>query len=334
VCSGAVLLAACQPAAAVPPGGGVPVTIPGGIAHLAVGSCALPGQAVVRTRSGRYLQLKKRGREIHLKAIGTCPAEAPGEPGVVEGSAVGRGSLTINKAWLGGATRRYGHAIMGDTDEAGELHVTTPSGGPHRFTLAADSVFEDLLPRVVDIEGDGQEEVLLVRSRLSAGSSVALLAVENGQLRLVAESKPIGRRNRWLNPVGVADFDGDGRREIAVVLTPHIGGTLTLYERRGNRLVVDHRRSGFSNHAIGSRELGMSAVLDFNGDRVPNLAVPGSRRRSLRIVTFAGGRFVELYHRRYGAEIVTGVIKANFDTQNQPDLVFGLRGGTLVVLMR
>ena len=50
------------------------------------------------------------------------------------------------------------------------------------------------------------------------------------ELKVIAESDPIGLSHRWLNPVGAADFDGDGKMEIAVVITPHIGGTLKLYE--------------------------------------------------------------------------------------------------------
>lgn len=330
----ALLLAGCPQPAAGPVERGAAVRVSGGIATVAVGLCALPGQVVVRTRAGGHLQVRKQGREVRLVPLTACPPEPPAVPGMLEGGGMGKGSQTVNAAWLAGPTRRYGHNILGNAPEASELHIITPGGGRHRFALDAESVFEDLRPRVVDIDGDGQEEILLVRSRLAAGSSVLLLGVVRGELRVVAESAPIGRRHRWLNPVGVADFDNDGRREIAVVTTPHIGGTLLLLQRQGERLVPKYTVPGFSNHAIGSRELGMSAVLDFNGDHVPDLAIPGDGRRSLRIVTFAGGRFTDLHHFRYEEEIVTAVAKANFDTQIEPDLVFGLRNDVLVVVMQ
>ena len=65
-------------------------------------------------------------------------------------------------------------------------------------------------------------------------------------------ARTIGQPFRWLNPVGVGDFDGDGRREIAAVVTPHLGVTLKLYEWKGERLEPKHEAAGFSNHAIGS----------------------------------------------------------------------------------
>ncbi len=331
----ALLGAGCQTSVAVPPGGGVALQVPGGIARLAVGECALPGEVIVTTRGGGYFLLLKDAGRYRLQALERCPRAAGAEvSGMLSDGIVGLGKLTIKKTWLAGPTRRYGHGILGDEVEASQLRVEINSGRVLTFTLDAGSVFEDLWPRVVDLEGDGQEEVLLVRSRLDAGSSVALFGVVNGRLRLLAESEPFGQRNRWLNPVGVADFDGDRRREIAVVLTPHIGGTLALYRRIGTRLVRKYGQPGFSNHAIGSRELGMSAIIDLNNDLMPDLVVPGADRKSLRIVTFASGRFRELRSYSYGREIVTAVLTANFRTQVYPDLVFGLEGGTLVILPR
>ena len=55
-----------------------------------------------------------------------------------------------------------------------------------------------------------------------------------------------------------------------------------------------YRVAGFSNHQIYSRELGMSAVLDFNGDGIPDLLVPDAKREALRVVTFANGQFRQI----------------------------------------
>jgi hypothetical protein len=44
-----------------------------------------------------------------------------------------------------------------------------------------------------------------------------------------------------------------------------------------------------SNHVLGSRQLGLAAVADFDGDGVSDLAIPSLDRRTLRFLTFKGG---------------------------------------------
>lgn len=320
----------------LPPNEGMTVKVPGGIAKLAMGQCGLPGQIVATTPKGAYFEVTGNAGGIGLELIENCVVPNSGTiMGMLDDGVITRGSNSVAMAWLAQPTRRYGHGILGDAVEAAELRIATGDGGQYYYQLDEESVFEDLMARVVDLEGDGLEEVLVVRSRLRAGAAAAVFGLEQGKLVLLAESEPIGRSNRWLNPVGVADFDGDGKREVAVVLTPHIGGILTLCERKGRKLVRDHESRGYSNHAIGSRELGMSVIVDFNADgvpgiTVPGITVPGAHRRSLRIVTFAGGRFAELRNLKYGAEITTAILPANSGTQIRQDLVFGLADGTLV----
>ena len=48
---------ACETAVAGPPGSGVGLRVPGGIARLAVGDCAMPGEVVVTTGKGQRLQV-------------------------------------------------------------------------------------------------------------------------------------------------------------------------------------------------------------------------------------------------------------------------------------
>ena len=78
----------------------------------------------------------------------------------------------------------------------------------------------------------------------------------------------------------------------------------------------------------------MSAVVDANGDGVPDIALPGVSRRTLRVVTFAGGRFAELYRFPHGREIVTAILAYDLDRSGNADLLYGLADGTLVALVR
>ncbi len=146
------------------------------------------------------------------------------------------------------------------------------------FKLTKGAVFEDRLTRLIDMEGDGSDEILVIKSCLDRGASMALFKSTGDGLARIAQSAPIGRANRWLNIAGAADFDGDGKKEIAAVITPHIGGIMSLYEVKDARLAKDGDAFGFSNHASGSRQLGWSAILDVNGDGAPDMVLPNANR--------------------------------------------------------
>lgn len=246
-------------------------------------------------------------------AAAPWPVAAAERPDMLPDGVVAAGQHDVAFAWLTGPTERYRHGVLGDAIEASGLAVEMADGRRLAFELDAGSVFEDRYPRLYDLDGDGHDEILVVRSYLDRGAALAMLGVEDSRLTLKAETPAIGTANRWLNPVGAADFDGDGATEIALVRTPHIGGTLVLYRWRDGRLTEAHRAEGFSNHAIGTRELGLSAVIEANGDGVPDLAVPGADRRTLRIVTFADGRFRELASVTHTAPIASAIVPCDDD---------------------
>lgn len=215
--------------------------------------------------------------------------------GALPDAVVATGDGVVRKAWLAEPTDRYGHGILGDRIEAGALMVALEGGRVLGLRLPKSSVFEDRQVRLADFNGDGVSEFVVVESSLSQGAALAVYGIREGRIQLIARDDWIGTRNRWLNPAGIADFDGDGELEIAVVLTPHIGGTLKLLRPAGaTRMQTVASQWGFSNHAIGSRDQGLSAVVDWNGDGVPDLLLPTESRDAVVVVTFKGGRFNEL----------------------------------------
>lgn len=192
-------------------------------------------------------------------------------------------------------TERYRHGILGDAIEAGSL-IVDADGVVYRYDLPPDSVFEDLTPRIVDANDDGTPEILTIRSYLDRGATVTLFGIRDGALIPLAEAEPIGIANRWLNPAGVADFDGDGSSEIAVIRTPHIGGILILYtwDGQSDRLIEKTRTSGYSTHAIGSRSLKQALTIDWDGDQIPDLLLPRQNRTDLVALSMANGTFREI----------------------------------------
>lgn len=149
-----------------------------------------------------------------------------------------------------GETDVYAHCILGDCVEYQSLEITTEDWANtvrYRVSLPADHVFEDIEPRLWDITGDGQPEVVVIETDVALGGSLAVY----DQTGKIAETPHIGRSNRWLAPVGAADFDGDGRIEVAFIDRPHLAKVMRIFEWDGSALVLEHEIGGLTNHRIG-----------------------------------------------------------------------------------
>jgi hypothetical protein len=117
-------------------------------------------------------------------------------------------------------------------------------------------VFEDTVPRLFDIDGDGVDEVIAVRSSFSLGAQLVVYRESEGDtLEIMASTDYIGQRNRWLAVVGAADLDNDGQIEIAYVDRPHLAKTLRIVSVDGDTLVQETAAGGVTNHRIGERDI-------------------------------------------------------------------------------
>lgn len=172
---------------------------------------------------------------------------------------------TILSAWYTEPTRRYAHGILGDAIEYGTLEIRVEEKSseksrlkldlvykPSRYTvtirLPADRVFEDIAPRLVDINGDGSPEVIVVESQENTG---AQLAIYDASGYKIAATPHIGTRNRWLAPIGAADLDGDGNMEIAYIDRPHLAKTLRIWRFANGNLTEIASLPDLTNHKIG-----------------------------------------------------------------------------------
>ncbi len=309
------------------------------------GSDGVPELQVVDLDAGALVQATwPGGRRAHLvwgdgrPLLAAAPAGSgdvdPGAANAIPHSRPGYGRGRIARAWLVDATGRYAHGVLGDRLEASGLRVELRDGTRAALTLDDGSVFEDLLPRVADVDGDGWEDVVLVRSYRDAGAALAVVAPIGGTLSIIAETPAIGVPYRWLNPVGVGDVDGDGRPEISYVETPHIGGVLRVGELDRDGWREEGARRGYSNHAMGSTVLEMGTVADLDGDAIAEIVLPTQDRRSLAVLSFADGRFAERQRFQNPRPIATAVRVVDLDDRGGVDIVYGLDDGRLVVIRR
>lgn len=189
-------------------------------------------------------------------------------------------------------TDRYTHNIMGDLSAHTDLIIHyRPCAGcaeadqPVAIRLPDHLVFEDFAPRLIDLDQDGRAEIVTVESHQDEGARLAVWDLVAGQEGPVlvrgATTDFIGTRFRWLAPIGAADFDADGTHEIAYVETPHLGKTLRIVKRDGNRLRQIASVAGVTNHAIGQERV-HSQIIQCAGDPVI-IALDGSGKRIVAV---------------------------------------------------
>ena len=162
-------------------------------------------------------------------------------------------------------TTRYTHAILGDAIEAGGL-VVYHNEQYLQLNLTTDYVFEDIVPRLVDVTADGIPEVVCIRTQLSRGAGLVIYQIAADTLIEYAYVTEIGRSSRWLNPAAIYDLDGNGNLDIAWVQTPHIGGILKIAEIAPGELVPTAEFTGVSNHGLNQRNQCLSALVQVDGD--------------------------------------------------------------------
>ena len=161
-------------------------------------------------------------------------------------------------------TEKYSHGILGDKIEAGQLVVVVDSVF-YELTLPGEFVFEDISPRLYDVDGDTELEFITIRTNVSQGAGIAIYKIIDEQLVEYAYVPEIGTTYRWLNIVAINDLDNDGIVELVWIQTPHIGGILKVAKIKTGTLEVLAEKAQYSNHAIGERNLCLSILtMQFN----------------------------------------------------------------------
>ncbi len=205
----------------------------------------------------------------------------------------------------------YPHGALGDDLEWGAVEITVSrrkgeegdlvSGHvdlTYRIKAPANAVFEDTMPRLWDVDGDGHPEVVVVISHQDHGAQLAVIGYDGDAFRYIATTPTIGTRFRWLAPVGAADLDGDGHVEVAFVLTPHLSKTLHIWRYRDGDFRRVAQQNGLTNHKIGWDYIpgglrvcdGMPELVTANADwtRVMAITFQDGMIRTREIGTYTG----------------------------------------------
>ena len=164
-------------------------------------------------------------------------------------------------------TERYNHRVMGDGVEGGGLVVVVDSIF-YEIELAENYVFEDIRPRLFDVDQDGDLEIITIRTEVTQGAGILIYKVVNNQLEEYAYVPEIGLPSRWLNLVTINDLDEDGVIEIVWIQTPHIGGILKIAKIQPGELMVIDELSQYSNHGYGDRNLCLSVLTHQNQEKI------------------------------------------------------------------
>jgi hypothetical protein len=222
------------------------------------------------------------------------------------------------------ATDRYAHGILGDHFEAAGLAVMglSPRGLAlrTRFTLDTPAVFEDLVPVLAAIDAGRPPVVLVARSTPARGAAVVALTFRDAGLAVTAEGPASGQKNRWSHVLGAADVSAHGTPEVLAVATPHAGGVLTAYRRQRGALVAVAKASGFSSHAVGSRNQDQALMADLDGNGRLEVVLPRQSRQAIAALELEAGRFVERWSAPLRSPVESNLLAADLDGDGLLDL--------------
>jgi hypothetical protein len=172
-------------------------------------------------------------------------------PGLLSGALLGliplAATAEIVSASYAEPTQRYQHGVFGETEEWGALAFGLSDGQRMILRLPETRVFEDIAPRLADVDGDGAPEMVVVETDLSLGARLAIY----DEVGFVAATPFIGQTHRWLAPIGVADLDGDGLVELAYIDRPHLARLLRVWRFQDGTLVEVAQAEGLTNHRLG-----------------------------------------------------------------------------------
>ncbi len=206
-------------------------------------------------------------------------------------------------------TTRYAHGVLGDIVEAAGVAIVNTDGTlrlASQIDVDPSLVAEGIAPLWVDWDGDGRREIVTTLSDDLTGARVAVFAEDGTAL---AMGQPVGRGFDWRHVVACAPFI-EGELELVGVRTPHTVGIVEFYALRAGAVEVVAELDGFTSHVVGTRNLDLGLVGDFDGDGSLEILLPTVERTHLAAVgrTASGAR--RLWQVDLGGEMTSNLAAA------------------------
>ncbi|MFC1922523.1 hypothetical protein ACFLY4_04470 [Chloroflexota bacterium] len=204
-------------------------------------------------------------------------------------------------------TDKYNHGVLGDNLEADSITLieTQPIiQVVSVISLSENEVIEGIAPIWTDITGDGEREIIVTVSDLNLGAGIAIFS-ENGER--LAEGPKMGQPFRWRHQIAYGLMGANGEMELVVVRTPHIGGLAEYYQFSAGNLEIVAQYSGITSHVLGSRNLDIAAVGDFDGDKQTELLLPNPGLTELVAVRRSASGAEEDWRLTVGGKLTTNL---------------------------
>ena len=231
--------------------------------------------------------------------------------------------------FLSEPTSEYGHGILGDELEAKKINIISIEKELNTFSIPEGQVIESLTPIWVDMDQDGNREIILTLSDEKVGARLTMFS-ESGEIE--AQSLAIGTGYRWRHQIAVAPFGPNGEMELVDVLTPHLGGVVEFFQlEEGGNLTRVAQVPGYSSHVIGSRNLEMAIAADVNADNRVEVLLPNQQMTSLAAIQRTEDGAEVIWEIPLNSRLTTNI--ASIPVNDSLILALGLKQGILRIFM-
>ena len=209
-------------------------------------------------------------------------------------------------------TDRFPHSALGDNLEAtAVVLVTVGVNEVETVYQSGDDVIESIAPLLVDVDGDGINDVVLT---VSNDSEIWIVVASSTGSGVLAVSDPVDRYLGWRHLVAIGPFGPSGQAEIVEVLYPDTQGSVRFLSLSGGKLEVTATRTGYRSHEFGARNLEQAVAADIDRDGHVEVLLPTLDRQHIAGVRHGPDGAVDMWSRPLG-----GTLASNIALLTRPD---------------